>query len=144
MDDPDQALNAIMRYGTEVAHCAGAAVGVPAGETGYLRVAAARAFADSIDSVSAVEGTIYRQAMIERQPIVVNDLGTDPRTAERAMPGVGAMVAVPMLTDLSADGVLFLCRAIGEPQFDAVDLEMLAITALRNAVFALQQSGASQ
>jgi GAF domain-containing protein len=126
MDDPDQALNAIMRYGAQVAGCAGAAIVVAADEPEHVRIAAADgAFADRIEAVWATEGTVYRQAMHERRMIVVNDLGTDPRTADRAMPGVGAMVAVPMLTDLSADGVLFLCRAVGEPQFEAVDLEML-------------------
>jgi nitrate/nitrite-specific signal transduction histidine kinase len=30
-----------------------------------------------------------------------------------------------MLTELATDGVLFLCRRVGESQFDALDLEML-------------------
>ncbi|HEU0237940.1 MAG TPA: GAF domain-containing protein [Micromonosporaceae bacterium] len=134
-DDADQALVTIMQRASQVAGCTGAAVGVPAEVAGHVRIATAEgAFADQIDAVSAVDGTIYGQAMVDRRTVVVSDLSTDPRTAERASPGVGATVAIPMLTELSADGVLFLCRAVGDPQFEAVDLEMLAAYAAHAAL----------
>lgn len=126
-DDPEQAVVAMMRNAAQVADCTGAAIAVPAEEPGHVRIAAAEgAFADQINVVSPTEGTIYGQAMLERCTIVVADMSTDPRTVERAVPGVGPTVAVPMLTELSADGVLFLCRGVGDPQFEVVDTDMLA------------------
>jgi hypothetical protein len=39
-----------------------------------------------------------------------------------------------VLTEIAADGVLFLCRGVGEPQFDTVDLEMLSSYATQAAL----------
>lgn len=134
-DDPEQALVAVMRHAAATTECAGAAVAVPAGQPGHLRVAAAQGLlGDYAATVSRLEGTVYGQAMAERRTIAVADLSTDPRTGDHAVGGVGATVAAPMLTQLAADGVLFLCRRVGEPQFDAVDLEMLSSYATHAAL----------
>jgi len=134
-DDPEQALVAVMHHAASTAGCAGAAVAVAAEELGQVRVAVAEGlFSDRAGTVSATEGTIYGQAMLERCTVVVADPSTDPRTADRAVARVGPTAAVPMLTELAADGVLFLCRGVGEPQFDAVDLEMLSSYAAHAAL----------
>jgi GAF domain-containing protein len=125
--DPEQALAVIMRHAASTAECVGAAIAVPDDQPGHIRVATAEGpFNDRAGTVSPAEGTIYGQAMMERRIIAVADVSTDPRTADRAVPGVGPTVAVPMLTEVSANGVLFLCRGVGESQFDSVDLEMLS------------------
>lgn len=134
-DDLDQALVAVMRHAASTAECVGAAVAVSAEQPGGVRVACAEGlFDDRAGTVSAVEGTIYGQAMVNRRTVIVADLSTDPRTADRAAAGVGPTVAVPMLTELAADGVLFLCRGVGQAQFDAADLEMLSSYATHAAL----------
>jgi hypothetical protein len=63
--------------------------------------------------------------MAERRAVLIDELAADPRTGGRAPTRVGPTVALPMLSDVAADGVLFLCRAAGAAQFDGLDLEMV-------------------
>lgn len=124
-DDPDGAAPAlIQRHALTAVECAGASFAVPAGP-GSVRVAAAHGlFAHLRDRVTDVDGTVFGAVMTGRQVVVIDNLSTDPRTGGAVPPGAGPCVAVPLLTELAADGVLFLCRRAGEEQFDALDLEM--------------------
>lgn len=77
-------------------------------------------------------------ALVTRQPIVVDDLMSDPRFASRAAESTGyvpnALVAVPLLADDQAIGVLeVLDRPLDRP-FSTRDMDVLTLFANQAAI----------
>jgi GAF domain-containing protein len=77
-------------------------------------------------------------ALVTRQPIVVDDLMSDPRFAQRAAEATGyvpsALVAVPLLADDQAIGVLeVLDRPLDRP-FSTRDMDVLTLFANQAAI----------
>ena len=139
-DDPDRAPALLLRHAVATARCVGGSVAMPIGD-GQVRVVAGEGLlADRVGVVAAIEGSVYGEAMAGREIVTITELATDPRATGNNLGDVGAMLAVPLLTDVGAEGVLFVCRRTGEPQFDTVDTEMLA-TYAAHAALVLQLSG---
>ncbi len=137
-DDPDQAPWLILRHAAAAADCAGMSIAVPADDSDHLRVVAAGGFfADRVGLVTTVAGTIYEQVMTQRRAVLIDNLTADSRASDLRGAAAGCTVAVPMLTELATDGVLFLSRRVGAADFDAVDLEML-VTYAAHAALVLQ------
>jgi GAF domain-containing protein len=139
-DDPDDAPNLILRYARAAVDCIGGSVAVPAAESGKVRVAAADGILAPYGRlVTDVEGTVYSSTMTQRRTVTIENLATDPRAGSRAPAEAGPCLSVPMLTELAVDGLLFLCRRVGEPPFDAIDIEMIE-TYAAHAALVLQLS----
>lgn len=127
-DDPADALEHIARHASEVAGAAGVSVCVPADEPGMLRVAAAEGiFADQVAVCVPVDGTVYGHALATGKPVVIINPSVDPRTAGTVVAHSGAIVAIPMVSDIDAGGVLFLSRRPDQAGFEEVELEMLTV-----------------
>jgi GAF domain-containing protein len=139
-DNPDEALELILHHATATVDCVGGSIAVPDVEPGHVRVAAADGiFAVHRGFVTAAEGTIYGTTMSQRQALIIENLATDPRASSRVSAQAGPSVSVPMLTDLAADGALFLSRRVGDAPFDTVDIEMIQ-TYAAHAALVLQLS----
>ncbi|MDH4176300.1 MAG: GAF domain-containing protein [Thermoleophilia bacterium] len=77
--------------------------------------------------------------LVTRQPLVVDDLSADPRHARQAAEATGyvpnALVAVPLLTDERAIGVLnVLDRAEVDRPFSLAEMELLTLFADQAAI----------
>lgn len=77
-------------------------------------------------------------ALVTRQPLVVDDLASDPRFARQAAESTGyvpnAIVAVPLLVDERTIGVLeVLDRPTGKP-FGLADMDLLTMFAHQAAI----------
>lgn len=125
-EEPDEALSHIAQQAGSVADAAGVSVCVPTDAPDMLRVAAAEGlFGEHIGAIVPVDGTIYGSALSDRRAIVVANPPMDPRTADTPAQHAGPIIAIPMITEIGANGVLFVCRHPGEPPFEDVEVEML-------------------
>lgn len=135
MDTATDASERVSRQAFETAAAAGVCVCIPLDDGDErLRVGAALGvYGDRLGQEYAVEGTVYGQAMAQRQPVVIVDPANDERMTGPTA-GIGPTVAIPMLTELAADGVLFLCRSPGDAPFDKLDIELLTAFANHSAL----------
>jgi two-component system sensor histidine kinase DevS len=141
--DRSQAMTHIVELALSTLDGAGASLCVPSGDEVTVAVAAGLLVAWNGDTVP-VAGTVYEQALTAEAPVVLADASTDPRTADRVLGhSIGPCVAVPIRSELEFNGILFVCRRLGDAPFDAVDLEMLAAYA-RHAALVLQLAEARQ
>jgi GAF domain-containing protein len=124
-DDPARAPALIDRFASAAAGAVGSSVCVPDGHDGLRVAAASGVLAGRVGQSVPMADTIYAEALQERRTVLLVEAASDPRIAGRVPPGIGPIVAAPMLTDVSVDGVIFLCRPTGGGGFSAVELEMI-------------------
>jgi two-component system, NarL family, sensor histidine kinase DevS len=143
-EEPEQGLARIAQHANAACGAAGTAICVPTEEPDHLRVAAAEgSFAASLGGLVPFADSVAGEALADRQPIVVTDPATDPRTADHLTEPAGLLVAVPMVSDLAVTGALLVCRHPGEGPFDRVELEMLTAFGIQ-AALVLQLAEARQ
>ena len=142
--DREQAIARIVHLALSAVDGAGASLCVPSGDDDVSVAVAEGILGAWQGDTVPVAGTLYEQALISDAPVVVSDASTDPRTADRVLGhSIGPCVAVLIRSELEFNGILFICRRIGEAPFDPVDLEMLA-TYARHAALVLQLAEARQ
>jgi len=82
------------------------------------------------------------QAVLNREPVVINNVPTDGRAAgldEKVRGVLGRMLEVPILVGGEAAGVIAVNRPLGTPELSNQDIEMLLVVADQAAV-ALQNT----
>ncbi|HEY5834797.1 GAF domain-containing protein [Streptomyces sp.] len=102
-----------------------AVLALPIGDSTDLRavVAVGTGADEHRDLVLSPEGSFMGAAMAAGEPIITAEIGKDPRATSGSprWDGLGPVVAVPMMTDGGARGVLLLAREKPSPPFSAAE-----------------------
>jgi GAF domain-containing protein len=125
--DRDQSIAHLVRHALQASAADGAAFTAPADEPDALQVVAALGMLTSWEGqILPREGSLVGRVLSERQVVAVAEPTTDARTSYAAeqIPGLGAIVAAPVVGADGVHGVLSLAYQ-RDCSFDAADLDMI-------------------
>jgi GAF domain-containing protein len=127
--DTDDALRGLVGQASRVSGAAGASFTVPTADPGLLCVSVGLGILERWQSQTMkTAGTLAGDAIGNGRTELVADPTTDPRTTTAAelLPGLGALVAAPVIGEQGVYGVLTLARGRQDDPFTATDLDMIA------------------
>ncbi|MGC9664941.1 GAF domain-containing protein [Planosporangium sp. 12N6] len=135
--DPAQTLRQMVRHARCASGADAAGVTVPTDDPALLRVAVAEGrYASWEGAMFLREGSASAIAMAGRRPVLVADLGTDPRVrpTEGRPVEIGPTVVAPIASDQGVIGVLVVSKSRVKCTFDRSDLDMIGSFATQAAL----------